>query len=65
MLVRDESSVNIPAIAAAHAIKRYVAQAPDELSFEVSSSRHSLLPCTEEHQVEGISNILRHLQNVW
>lgn len=37
LLVHEESSINIPAIAAAHVIKRYIAQAPDELSFEVSS----------------------------
>ncbi|XP_048786270.1 LOW QUALITY PROTEIN: rho GTPase-activating protein 32-like [Lagopus muta] len=35
LLVREESSLNIPAIAAAHVIKRYVAQAPGELSLEV------------------------------
>ncbi|XP_031445099.1 rho GTPase-activating protein 32-like [Phasianus colchicus] len=35
LLVHDKSSVNIPAIAAAHVIKRYIAQAEDELSFEV------------------------------
>ncbi|XP_028825301.1 rho GTPase-activating protein 32 isoform X2 [Denticeps clupeoides] len=35
LLVHDESSINVPAIAAAHVIKRYTAQASDELSFEV------------------------------
>ncbi|XP_052543869.1 rho GTPase-activating protein 32-like isoform X2 [Tympanuchus pallidicinctus] len=35
LLVREESSLNIPAIGAAHVLKRYVAQAPDELSLEV------------------------------
>ncbi|XP_055052254.1 rho GTPase-activating protein 32 isoform X1 [Misgurnus anguillicaudatus] len=35
LLVHDESSINVPAVAAAHVIKRYTAQAPDELSFEV------------------------------
>ncbi|XP_031459040.1 rho GTPase-activating protein 32-like [Phasianus colchicus] len=35
LLLHEESSLNIPAIAAAHVIKRYVAQALDELSFEV------------------------------
>uniref|UniRef100_A0A8C2IS01 Rho GTPase activating protein 32a n=1 Tax=Cyprinus carpio TaxID=7962 RepID=A0A8C2IS01_CYPCA len=35
LLVRDESSINVPAVAAAHVIKRYIAQAADELSFEV------------------------------
>ena len=37
LLVPEESSLNIPAIAAAHVIKRYVAQTADELSLEVSS----------------------------
>ena len=36
MLVREELSLNIPAIAAGHVIKRYIAQAADELSLEVS-----------------------------
>ncbi|KAJ8257028.1 hypothetical protein COCON_G00191800 [Conger conger] len=35
LLVHEESSINVPAIAAAHVIKRYLAQASDELSFEV------------------------------
>uniref|UniRef100_A0AAX7UZH6 Rho GTPase-activating protein 32 n=1 Tax=Astatotilapia calliptera TaxID=8154 RepID=A0AAX7UZH6_ASTCA len=35
LLVHEESSINVPAIAAAHVIKRYTAQASDELSFEV------------------------------
>uniref|UniRef100_A0A8C2D2C1 Rho GTPase-activating protein 32 n=1 Tax=Cyprinus carpio TaxID=7962 RepID=A0A8C2D2C1_CYPCA len=35
LLVHEESSINVPAIAAAHVIKRYIAQAADELSFEV------------------------------
>ncbi|XP_031427474.1 rho GTPase-activating protein 32 isoform X3 [Clupea harengus] len=35
LLVHEESSINVPAIAAAHVIKRYNAQASDELSFEV------------------------------
>ncbi|KAG7224651.1 hypothetical protein INR49_011404, partial [Caranx melampygus] len=34
LLVHEESSINVPAIAAAHVIKRYIAQASDELSFE-------------------------------
>lgn len=37
LLTHEESSLNIPAIGAAHVLKRYVAQAPDELSLEVSS----------------------------
>ncbi|XP_062873461.1 rho GTPase-activating protein 32 isoform X2 [Trichomycterus rosablanca] len=35
LLVHDESFINVPAVAAAHVIKRYIAQAADELSFEV------------------------------
>ncbi|XP_032057719.1 rho GTPase-activating protein 32 isoform X2 [Aythya fuligula] len=35
LLIHEESPINIPAIAAAHVIKRYIAQAGDELSFEV------------------------------
>uniref|UniRef100_A0A3P8YXI4 Rho GTPase activating protein 32a n=1 Tax=Esox lucius TaxID=8010 RepID=A0A3P8YXI4_ESOLU len=35
LLVAEESSINVPAIAAAHVIKRYTAQATDELTFEV------------------------------
>uniref|UniRef100_UPI00398F1EB5 rho GTPase-activating protein 33-like n=1 Tax=Pristiophorus japonicus TaxID=55135 RepID=UPI00398F1EB5 len=35
LLVNDEAFINVPAIAAAHVIKRYTAQANDELSFEV------------------------------
>ncbi|XP_067398987.1 rho GTPase-activating protein 33 [Emydura macquarii macquarii] len=35
LLVNEEASINVPAIAAAHVVKRYTAQAPDELSFEV------------------------------
>lgn len=35
LLVNDEAFINVPAIAAAQVIKRYIAQASDELSFEV------------------------------
>uniref|UniRef100_A0A8D2J9F0 Rho GTPase activating protein 33 n=1 Tax=Varanus komodoensis TaxID=61221 RepID=A0A8D2J9F0_VARKO len=35
LLVNEEASINVPAIAAAHVVKRYIAQASDELSFEV------------------------------
>ncbi|XP_067874849.1 rho GTPase-activating protein 33-like [Heterodontus francisci] len=35
LLVNDESFINVPAIAAAQVIKRYTAQASDELSFQV------------------------------
>ncbi|XP_033620319.1 rho GTPase-activating protein 32 isoform X1 [Fukomys damarensis] len=35
LLVREESSINTPAVGAAHVIKRYTARAPDELTLEV------------------------------
>uniref|UniRef100_V9KL68 Rho GTPase-activating protein 32-like protein n=1 Tax=Callorhinchus milii TaxID=7868 RepID=V9KL68_CALMI len=35
LLVAEEASINVPAIAAAQVIKRYTAQASDEISFEV------------------------------
>ncbi|XP_076591510.1 rho GTPase-activating protein 32 isoform X2 [Chaetodon auriga] len=35
LLVSEEASINVPAIAAAHVTKRYTAQAADELTFEV------------------------------
>ena len=37
LLVAEEASINVPAIAAAHVTKRYTAQATDELTFEVTS----------------------------
>ncbi|XP_026549583.1 rho GTPase-activating protein 33-like [Notechis scutatus] len=41
LLVNEEASINVPAIAAAHVVKRYTAQACDELSFEVSPSTNT------------------------
>ena len=35
LLAIDDSGINTPAIAAAHAVKRYTAQAVDEISLEV------------------------------
>jgi len=36
LIVSDnDAGINVPAIGAAHAVKRYVAKAADELSFEV------------------------------
>ncbi len=49
--MHEEPSLNIPAIAAGHVIKRYVAQAADELSLEVSSKRRSLFSRTEDYTV--------------
>lgn len=46
LLVHEESSINVPAIAAAHVIKRYIAQAADELSFEVNKS--ICIPCCQQ-----------------
>lgn len=37
LLAVDDSGINTPAIAAAHAVKRYNAQAADEISLQVSS----------------------------
>ncbi|KAM3842522.1 rho GTPase-activating protein 32 [Diretmus argenteus] len=34
-LLKEEASLNVPAIAAAHVVKRYTAQAADEISIEV------------------------------
>jgi len=36
LIVTDDSAINTPAVAAAHAIRRYSAKALDEISFEVS-----------------------------
>lgn len=33
----DNCPINTPAVAAAYSVKRYAAQAPDEISFEVRS----------------------------
>jgi hypothetical protein len=35
LLAVDDSGINTPAIAAAHAVKRYNAQAADEISLQV------------------------------
>eukprot|EP00069_Balaena_mysticetus_P012000 bmy_07368T0 len=35
LLVHEESSINTPAVGAAHVVKRYTARAPDELTLEV------------------------------
>lgn len=48
LLVHEESSINVPAIAAAHVIKRYIAQASDELSFEVTTT---VLSLTHAHTI--------------
>ena len=34
-MLTEDSAINVPAVAAAHVIKRYTAQASDEISFEV------------------------------
>lgn len=39
-LLKEEASLNVPAIAAAHVIKRYTAQASDELSIKVNNEAH-------------------------
>lgn len=40
LLVSEEASINVPAIAAAHVTKRYTAQATDELTFEVTYEKY-------------------------
>lgn len=35
MVPDTDAAVNIPAVGAAHAVRRYVAQSTDEISFEV------------------------------
>ncbi|XP_066968625.1 GTPase-activating protein CdGAPr isoform X4 [Macrobrachium rosenbergii] len=35
LIVTDDSDINTPAVAAAYVVKRYIAQASDEISFEV------------------------------
>ncbi|XP_063593993.1 rho GTPase-activating protein 33-like [Penaeus indicus] len=37
LIVTDDSDINTPAVAAAYVVKRYTAQASDEISFEVST----------------------------
>lgn len=46
LLLSEEASLNIPAVAAAHVVKRYTAQAPDELSFEVRLGSNGLDLCS-------------------
>ena len=38
LIVTDDSDINTPAVAAAYVIKRYAAQASDEISFEASKN---------------------------
>jgi len=35
LVSNTDAAINLPAVGAAHAVKQYCAQAPDELSFEV------------------------------
>lgn len=35
IITGDDSDINTPAIAAAHVVKKYIAQASDEISLEV------------------------------
>lgn len=41
----DNCPINTPAVAAAYSVKRYTAQAPDEISFEVSHFDYVLKIC--------------------
>lgn len=47
LLVSEEASINVPAIAAAHVTKRYTAQATDELTFEVRASSRNIPEASE------------------
>ncbi|CAC5426286.1 ARHGAP32 [Mytilus coruscus] len=49
LLAIDDSGINTPAIAAAHAVKRYTAQAVDEISLEVGDIVSVIdMPATED-----------------
>lgn len=58
LLVHEESSINVPAIAAAHVIKRYIAQASDELSFEVTLRADIPLHCHAFNHVFTDANLI-------
>jgi Rho GTPase-activating protein 33 len=38
-MLTEDSAINVPAVAAAHVVKRYTAQASDEISFEVNEMK--------------------------
>ncbi len=38
LVATDNGTINVPALAAGHVVKRYVAQSLDELTLEVSNS---------------------------
>ncbi|KAK4291092.1 hypothetical protein Pmani_036057 [Petrolisthes manimaculis] len=40
LIVTDDSDINTPAVAAAYVVKRYIAQASDEISFEAGLTVH-------------------------
>jgi len=48
LVSNNDSAINLPAVGAAHAVKRYCAQAADELSFEVSI-QHASFHCIVLH----------------
>ncbi|KTF83535.1 hypothetical protein cypCar_00013166, partial [Cyprinus carpio] len=58
LLVHDESSINVPAVAAAHVIKRYIAQAADELSFEVGFFPSECVELISEKIPSNVTNSL-------
>ena len=49
LIVTDDSAINTPAVAAAHVIKRYIAQAQDEISLEVCTGEKKLRNNIAEH----------------
>ena len=62
----DDSAINVPAIAAAHVIKRYIAQAPDEITLEVNVALARLywyLPSVPDKSWQ-ITDLFLKLQNI-
>ena len=45
-MLTEDSAINVPAVGAAHVIKRYTAQASDEISFEVRKIVHTIVYLT-------------------
>ncbi|XP_053124352.1 rho GTPase-activating protein 33 isoform X2 [Hemicordylus capensis] len=56
LLVNEEASINVPAIAAAHVVKRYTAQASDELSFEVGFFPSECVELFSERPTSGLKS---------
>lgn len=54
VIANEESAINIPAVAAAHVTKRYIAQAPDEISLEVGVDLGQKLKLPKEKEMVGV-----------